>query len=101
MKKENVFMSDGHLCPSVVSSEIMDILVKAQRAKAVADTLCQDYFVYSKEYYKKNLSELLKSYENAQAFAGVVNEYLYDIKALLEELQSSIDRVDFGRGKEE
>lgn len=86
----------GNLDENVLSSDLLDVWVKVKRAYAAADYLCQDYFGYSEEYYKKNTGELLAFYERAADFAGILIEYLHDAKALMENIQAVINNEVMG-----
>lgn len=76
-----------------ISSDIADIEVKLQRAYTASDMMRGDFFWCRKEYYEKHASELLGGYETAEAFSGIVNDYLYEVREMLEALQKRIEAL--------
>ncbi len=76
-----------------ISSDIADIEVELQRAYTVSNTMRGDFFWCQKKYYEDHASELLEGYETAENFSGIINDYLYEARKMLETLQIFIDKA--------
>ena len=98
-KNEEKIDISGYETLNRLSSDITDIEVKLQRAYMISDRLREDYFGWRKEYYESHTRELLEGYETAEAFHGIINDYLYDVRKMLELLQMFIEKVQKGMNK--
>ncbi|MBQ7371048.1 MAG: hypothetical protein IJW67_04065 [Blautia sp.] len=75
-----------------ICSDLEDISVTLDRANAVADNLCANYFGYNAEWHRKdNGMSLLIDYEESRNFAEIVSDYVYRAK---EQINRLIDGIE-------